>query len=284
MITPKPDKTHAKLLGNLLAKAWPQMQEEYKKVVSNSAKVNIGSVKLLQTEKPHGRWEGNTRVIDFPRLQFLDDGKPVFEVRFCVAICTGKMSTKCWVRVGPPVYQPPIFPKVFISEIETVVAQYRSVTHDTSQWLFDTVEPIIRQHVKHFTQRGCLEVSSFGIRDHNLRRHFEQLSEADTNLADVLQNEDVYTKLSFYFNRICNPPCDLRSFITSEESKDTLLFTSPIAVRTLDHYIKLRQVLYLMRPLNGKAQVIGLAYDDSESGDISLKSATRVASILGWWI
>jgi len=282
--TPKPTKSQAKYLIGQLIKNWKDAQEKYKEIIATEAKISSEDLRFYGEEGSWTRWEENTYVLDLPRIQFTDyKYQNSFNTRLCVAICTGKMSTKVWSRVGMPLDESHVKARLAIpiARLNHVAALYRKIAQATANWMSNQLIEIAR--IKHpkmkIKQRREIEISAFGLRDKGLETSFEQFTETEINAIDILKEKEANNRLSFYYQNASNKKDDLYNL--SMEDPNSSWFTSSVKVLTTRGYFQTREVLYLMRPINEKTELIGLGYDDSAMGDLAHRSVIKVSRWLG---
>ena len=279
-ISPPPTGRQADALFELLKADWTGVRDHYREVVARSAGIGLKGLDFDNRENVRCRLEGETRVIDFPRLRTRDGAAQAFDTRISMAICTEKdeMSSKVWSRVGLPLTGSAVPPGVSLGKLEDLTAFFRRIAIETAGW----GEAFLRRTLRHSfpdlraRRRGCLEVSVLGARDELLVPYFDRLAQTDTTARELLEEKETDARFSQYFRRIAKLPANRLRDATAAEP-GSFWFSSPVAVELDGGELGLRQALYYLRPTNDTVQVMGLAYDDSAGGDLAQRSAVKVS-------
>jgi len=286
MLQPIPTKDDATSLANQLAELYDSKHRDgYETAVASAAGMAKNDLHFNEHEKVITRWEedADTTIIDYPLLRSLR--KPFFETRICIAICSGKMSTKFWSRTCLPIGIESSN-SVSVDEVKNLVKTFRCITDSSLTWMKKTLNKPIKEYFqpKQFVYWGQLEVSALGIADEGLAECFRKLWDVESTAKDILKDEDVDERLTYYFKQVSRIQGKLSQYSNGRNLNNHFWFKVPAWVEVKDGYIKPREVLYLLRPLDDIGQAIGLAYDDSLNGDLLLRSGAKAANIMGRWL
>ncbi len=281
-IVPRLKKKQVSAVTSQLLGESSRLQAKYRDIVASVMGVDGSKMQFAKEEHMRKRWEMDTGVLEWQRLEYKDNAHSAFDARLGVAICTGKMSTKVWSRIGMSSTASTNGRGISVEELQNVTAQYREVTEASSTWMSKQMEEMIGSQFREVEVRqlGQLEVSCFGVRDENFARHFGQLWKTGATIAEVLQDPEACEQFSWYFNEasdIKGDPLEL----TERCPQDHYWLPSKIWVEVPSGYMEERIVPYLVSSLNGKLQVLGIACDDSVDGSLAHRSVTQVARWIG---
>jgi len=261
--------------------------DDYTKSVATGLGVGVSRVRASE-ERPRLAWEDKALVLDYPLLQ-VSGGERVLEMRLCFAICTAKASTKVWARVNMPVGHPTQSVRVPIDEVPGACEELRAIANSTVGWGHETLERMVRERLgeREISVKADVKATILGIRDPELKRPFERLNEARVTAAELLGDDsELDERLTWYCRKIS---CIAESHRMSVYTRRPMLgrvawFKMPLSAALAGGERVPRSVLFLMRDSNGHVEIIGLAHDDSERGDIAVRSGAVLSRAIGPWI
>jgi len=242
--------------------------------------LGIHSIEIDIHEVPLSRKEANMECLDFPRFHFLINGDNVFSTRFCMAICVGGMSTKLWSRIGiPSLKHSKNKYGISINELPNCTSIYRSLNEKTSEWLFQILENIVNESLstERISRHGWIEISSFGVDNKNLLEYTEQLSQNEMSMEEILSDPKANEVLSSYFLKVTDIEGQLYDFVTMPDVPKHSWFVLPVPIMNKWGYAEERNVLFFMRPLENRVEVIGFGHDDSIDGKLAHASVTKMS-------
>lgn len=278
--------------------SWSTWQTEYKDSILKLDNLKKYNIEVAANETPLTHKEPDNQCVDFPRFDFFLDDNIVFSTRLCLAICIRGGSSKFWSRIGlPPLtqstkgYSIPIQQiqehtaksQIPMKELREYISLYRLITQKSSNWIFEKFKEIIKSQVLELKTLNLnkevdwMEISAFGVNDVNVLKYTNQLSHNKTTLKEILKDSKANDILSYYFREASDIQCSLNEYISREDTQSYAWFISPTFITNGRGYIQQRNVLYLMRRIEGKTQIIGVGYDDSGDGQLAHASVTKVA-------
>src|SRR5262249_37732022 len=135
---------------------------EYRKKVAGMTGVPKRYLEFDEKEKEvRYRIDGETPMIDLPRLRTGRKATPQFNQRSCVALCVDDYSSKVWTRVGPPKGM-----TCDVAEIGKLCHMYRRQAQEFGEWFaaefFKLMEGVLPKDSQ--TRRGILEVTTVALR------------------------------------------------------------------------------------------------------------------------
>lgn len=275
----------AEALVNDFKSRLQQWEASYNECVSSAANVSASALKFVDNDLRLG-WEETTFVLDCPRLRISDDGN-IFEMRTCLAICTGKASSKIWSRVTLPVDIPDISPRLRMGQVPDLCPWFRDIADGANGWAFDRIQEILPKHLpdSRLETTGVIKATILGIKGgSDLAAQFERLHEEEITAADVLQNATLDQNLTSYCQMVSAIDGMLSSYTKQTGLNKPAWFKIPLCAVLSGGEIAYRIVLFFMRDTKGYSEIIGLAYDDSEKGDIALRAGAKLGKIIGPWI
>lgn len=282
-VTPRLTVKQAKLVISHLVGNWSNLWEQYRQNVASVDNLSGGKVLCANGEQQTfwHRIEGDTLVLDFPLLQAVNgQNQAVFDTRLCVAICTGKSNTKVWCRVGLP--QGKItsvgIPTV---KLRVILPLWRKVATKSCAWMSDILMKAMSEQARgaEVVQGSKIEVSVLGIRDKTFAKPFRRLSETRTPAVDLLKDKKVRARFSRYYNALSAAPIDIMQQLKA--AVPAPWFSLPVMVIARSGYVESREVLYLNTASAGKAQVLGIGYDDSVHGKLSHDAVRKAIQWIG---
>jgi len=235
-------------------------------------------------------WEraNTTLVLDCPRLTIPYAGS-IFEMRTCLAICTSKdpkTSSEVWSRLCPPVDMPDIPSRLEMDQVPALCPWFRKITNGSTEWAFEKLREILPRHLRdsRLKTEGIIKATILGITDSDLAAPFERLYEEEITAANLLQDAALDQKLTSYCKNVSDIDGTLGSYTKQTGLHKPTWFKIPLCVVLSGGEIAYRIALFFMRDVEGYSEIIGLAYDDSERGDIALRAGAKLSKIIGRWI
>lgn len=282
-----PDEKQAGELLEAFAAKLRDWQDDYQQTIASAIDTDKSQL-TFEDDAPRLGWEENAYVLDYPRLRIRTEGR-VLETRLCVAVCTGVSSSKVWTRVSMPADVPSMQARVGIEQIEVLCPKFRAIANSSVEWGFGRLKELLQEHLPHktFHEKGIIKATSLGIWDDDLAHAFERLGANGVTAANVLAgDEKLDEKLTSYCRKISSA-CDhrsLRDYAEKREERGITWFKMPLCAVREDGSVVYRPVLYLMLGAHYGSEILGLAYDDSESGDLTLRSGAALSKVIGPWI
>lgn len=284
-----PTKKIAQALVNDFKSRLQQWDASYKECVSSVAKVRASKLKFVPDDL-HLRWEKatTTLVLDYPRLTISYDGS-IYEMRTCLAICTrkaSKASSKIWGRVSLPVDVSGIPPRIRVDQVPDLCPWFRYIADGAIGWAFDKIREIMPQHLPNseLETKGIIKATILGIADSDLAAPFEQLCGEGVTASNMLRDAALDQKLTSYCQKVSAIDGMLSSYTEQTGFHKPTWFKIPLYAVLSGGEIVNRIVLFFMRDVEGYSEIIGLAYDDSERGDLALRAGAKLSKIIGPWI
>ena len=167
------------------------------------------------------------------------------------------------------------------AKLRLVLSLWREVATKSCAWMSHIV-------MKAMSEQACgaevvrgskIEVSALGIRDEDFAEPFRRLSETRIPAIDLLQDKKVRERFSRYYNALSAAPINMMRQLKA--GVPTPWFSLPVMVIARSGYVESREVLYLNTASGGKAQVLGIGYDDSVHGELSHEAVTKATQWIG---
>ena len=282
-----PDKKEASRLLEPLLERLEVSRADYIKSVATALGVSVSRVEALG-ERPRLAWEDKALVLDYPLLQ-ISGGERVLEMRLCFAICTAKASTKIWARVNMPVGHATQSVRVRTDEVPGLCKELRAISNSVIEWGHAELATMVSERLdeREISMKADVKATILGIRDHQLEEGFERLDEAEFTAAKLLVNDSkLDERLTEYCQKISSidESHRLSDYTRRPVAGRVAWFKMPTSAVLAGGGIVRRTVLFLMRDSNGHVEIIGLAYDDSEKGDIAVRAGAALSKVIGPWI
>jgi hypothetical protein len=282
-----PDKEEAPRLLKGFRDRLPEWEDDYKERVASAVDVKGPEAKFADAD-PCLNWQGDAYVLDCRRLTIPHSGT-VFETRLCLAICTGTASSKIWSRVSLPMDSPDVSSRVRVDEVPSLCPWFRAIAESSIIWGFDKLRAILPSYLpgRELHVKATVKATSMGILDDVLRPPFEQLRKEGAKARDLLMADTAFdTTLTSYCQKVSSID-DGKTLSHCGEAPNMggyVWFKMPLCAVLTDGEVVDRVVLYLMRGIKGYIEVVGLAYDDSERGDLVFRSGAALSKVIGPWI
>lgn len=263
---------------------WEHRKASYKECVSLAAKVSVSALEFTDDDF-YLEWKEPTFTCNWPRIR-ISDGESIFDVRTCLAICISKASSKFWSRVTLPVDKPGTSPRLRWGQVSGLCPRFRDIADKSNRWAFDEIREILPNHLPDSrpATRGIIKATILGIADSKLVAPFEQLYDEEVTAANVLQDPALDQKLTAYCRNVSDIVGTLSSYTKQTALNSPIWFKIPMCAVLSGGETAHRIVLFLMRDVEGYSEIIGLACDDSEKGDIALRAGAKLGKIIGQWI
>ena len=271
-ISPTPNHDDVATIFRAFRVVWAARADEYLQCVAAGMGLPASKLDLDRSEDVRLSRDGDTPVIDFPRLKSIPGIIGSIEVRLSVAICTVELSSKIWSRVGSPVKGPGLQqPDVDVTKT------YRNIARISTRWGLVRLREVLTASGHRLRLKGRLEVSVLGTNDPALGQDLTHLSESSTSADDLIANPDARRRLSRYFRPLTGAALSSAMF---KRNPDAFWFSSTSVVTSRTGALEPREVLFLMRDHQGRAQAVGLAYDEVAPAELAQESGLKV----GRWI
>ena len=284
LIEPPPTLDYAVLISTDIKKSFDKWQNDYKKAIASACSVDLNDLHIRQNIRI--RPEGNTRVVDWPLVIYENELKS-FNTRLCVGVCTGSTSTKTWARASLPVNIDGTVTPITTDCLEDRYKFYKDIASHSLDWLNPKIPYIVNKHLNDsIVQCGRrIDIVVIGVNDEDLAEPFIDLSEHSLTISDILANNDLDNKLSFYYRNICGIDVTLSDYVDKNNpvTESSLLFNLYLSVTTSSGYMEQRTVLFLLREKEEYTEIVGLAYDDSVEMDIPLRAGPILVKTIGHW-
>ena len=283
-LTPPPSGRQAQSIQASLASRWEEKKGDYRKVVAESAGLKPNELEFVEKEWVRCHYDGKTPMVDFPRLRTLAGTPLSFDTRICIALCTDKLSSKVWSRVGYPLRKAsgdeehPEHLHVTKDQLRSLTSQFRKIAESSSEWATRMLEALVAQKYPKlsWTQRGILEISALTVGDQNVGETLQELAHSETTAAALLARDDNGAELGEYLLGLANLD-DASLLEITETEPDAFWFSTTGTVELADGHLVSRPMLFLMHPRGEVAQAIGIGFDDSTGGQLLRQSALTVS-------
>lgn len=278
-----PSSDEAQALLKALADGWPDVAPRYRELVAETAGIEPGHLWFVETEKPRIGVDGETPIIDFPRLRSCDPVESPLDTRICIALCTKQggrakqLSSKVWSRVGLPMTGD-LGNAMDLRRLRTAVPLFRRISRASARWGFEMLKHVLGRTLpdRKARRKNELEVSVLGTADARLSPHYERLSLEDGLTADELLGRPATVKaLSRYFDPLAGPDEAIEP--SGDEADERFWFSYPTTVPLANGDLQRRDVLYLMRSSEEAAHALGVGFDDSANRELPRRSALQVS-------
>jgi len=272
-LNPRPRLSDAQSFLALLEQEWPSASHDFRKVIAKAAQINESELDFCPKESLRLTFEGKTAVFDFPRLYTTADrvGSKDFDARITMTLCSKKdLSSKIWARVGSQSTGTGVE-----RNLEGTVADFRRLARIGSEWAFRLFQRLVVANAKSKGKRAPriarlapLEVSVLANNDAALGRYLESLA---ISRVGPHQSQNL-TRLGAFLKPLSGDNALRR------RRKDSFLFSAPaITGDFADEPFDTRDVVFLMRPHQSRAQAIGVGFDNSAPGDMAVDTARTVS-------
>lgn len=275
-ITPSPTIPKATSIARAVIHSWLNVEKSYRSFLTEQT-----NKKLIESPKGITKYHlnGNTVVVDFPEYIYNTNNRD-YALRFCIAICTAESSSKFLCRVTLPRIQLQMS-TLSKRQLHNSIADIRRLASDSASWLYSNLKADFESAGYAINRKPSgLEVIAIGSKDEALRDVFGRLGETSLMAEELFSDSQKMERLFYsYYSAATDLPGTLLD-ITSGKS-DAIWFSSLSSVVLPGGICVPREVLYMMRSKNSTAEVIGLGYDDSETGELAINSSLSVLEWIG---
>lgn len=272
---PMPTAAHAQKVYLAIRAAWPEWKEVYRAKVAEIAGLRPDELAFAEDEEVRLKWDGDTPMIDLPRLHTTPGASKQFDVRSCVALCVKDFSSKIWCRLGRPAGSAEHF--CAVTDLASCVETFRGWARRIDDWFYDEFFRLAESALDGIrNERGAaMEVTTVGLQveaEHGDGNFEEWL--LDDGKGPNLENKALCAFLADAAGFNLNPN-DLPA-----REPDSFWLVIPTAVQQQSGVLAYRKVLYLVRHIDDVAQVVGIGLDDSKSGDLAGLAALKVSRLV----
>lgn len=260
-----------------ITEIWDRWKKEYRNVVAAKAGIDPSRLDFAKGETAvRYRFDGDTPMLDFPRLRTSHVDREPFDQRNCCALCTKEYSSKIWTRVGLPLghvgYQP--------DKVREATIRFRKHAQACTEWFHDRFFALMREVFKGIRHEpaGILDVTTLALKVEEGQwtdDDYERWLLGENDKPNLRQRE-----LRELVAAAANVSFDLRELKRHEP--ESYWVSMPHGMELPDGTLDSRRFLYLVRRIDNGMQAVGLGFDDSASGklanNISLKVARFIAN------
>jgi len=254
-------------------KTWSEFADKYRNETSAVTGIPKRHLEFDEKEKEvRYRIDGETPMIDLPRLRTDRDARLQFNQRSCIALCIDDYSSKVWTRVGPPKGQ-----TCDVEDVGMLAHVYRRQADEFGEWFarefFELMTGVLPRAAQ---KRGILEVTTVGLR---VEGEVDDEMFEEWLLTDDRPNLD-NPELQRILTDAGGLDFDLRRL--PDVDKQAYWISLPNTVQLPSGVLTSRRFLFLVRPSENDHRVLGIGFDDSSNGevasDVSLKLSRFIAN------
>jgi len=263
--------------ANIMKRLWPEWQHEYVARMAQIAGVKVSELTIANNEVVRYRYDGDTPMIDLPRIRTAEGSSYEVDQRNCVALCIDPYSSKIWTRVGPPLNNS----GCDLRNVRRLTETYRRHAAEATEWFYDEFFRLTGQAfegTRRIPDTATLEVTTIGLRvnsDFTQDEFDAWLFDGDTaNVANEELRELIAAAADIDFN-IAE---------MEEREKDSYWLAVPTAVHARGHKLVPRRVLYLSRTVGDVIQFVGVGLDDSQSGELAGDVGLKLSRMIAGWV
>jgi len=275
---PALNKRQTRHAGSIMKRRWKAgWRGEYIARMAQIADVPADELIIPENEKVRYRFDGETPMVDLPRIRTAAGCAYHFDQRNCCALCVDEFSSKVWSRIGPPEgdagYR--------LDGVHDATRRYRQHAIKAAEWFYEQFFELTSQAFEG-TERtrdtALLEVTTVGLR-------------VDGDITDAVNDAWLFEdgsanldndELCDYLAAAAGVDCDIRELLRKE--KQAYWLTVPAVVRARSGVLASRKVLYLSRITGNLMQFIGVGLDDSASGDLANDVALKISRLIAGWV
>jgi hypothetical protein len=270
-------KRQTKKAAEILKSLWPEWQHEYIAKVAQIAGVNARDLAVPGNEKVRYRFDGDTPMIDLPRIRTTNGSSYQFDQRNCVALCVERYSSKIWTRIGLPENSS----GCDVKDVRALTKRYRRQADETTEWFYEEFFRLTAdafKGTKRIPDKAVLEVTTLGLRvnsDFTPDEFDAWMFTGDTpNLANETLRELIAAAADVNF--------DIAE--VEEREEEAYWLPVPTAVNARTHKVMPRRVLYLSRTVGDVVQFVGVGLDDSRFGELAHDVGLKLSRIIAGWV
>jgi len=232
---------------------------------------------ISEREQVRYRFDGETPMIDLPRVQTVEGTAYQFDLRNCCALCVDQFSSKAWARVGPPEGHA----GYGLAEIRDMTERYRRQAIDAAEWFYDEFFALATDAFRGTERKrdsAVLEVTTIGLRtDRELTQ-----DDNDAWLFDGAGGNLANETLCNYLASAAGVDRSIPELLEYEPRAYWL--SVPAVARSRRGLLVSRNVLYLGRLAENLIQFVGIGLDDSEHGDFANDVALKISRLIAGWV
>ncbi len=260
--------------------------DEYLDILTEASDFNANEINFDQNEKIRIIKEETAVVVDGPRVFSKKENSVNFDSRLCTAFCTEERSVKSWMRVS--IHYDDIqdkdnyYRKIIDSEKTNILQSLDQIANRCSEWSFQQLKKCLRK--KHndinISLLGHLDIKVFGTDDDDLNSVLNKPENEEKDFKRLLEKPKTHNIIK---KNIINSHYSNISFekIFEEEKDDVFWMFLPLNIEDSEGIARLRNVLFLNFPDGNTIKSIGIGFDDSKLGDLSMISSLRMARWFG---
>lgn len=275
---PKLRKRQTRRAGNIMKTLWPTWKDRYLAQMAEIAGVEAGELVIHEREEVRYRLDGETPMVDLPRIRTAERCVYRFDQRNCCALCIDKFSSKIWSRLGPPERHP----GYGLDDVRETTERYRRHAIKAAEWFYHEFFRLTAdafEGTKRTRDTAVLEVTTVGLR-------VEGEVTGAVNDAWLFDGESVNLAndtLCDYLKSAAGIDCSIPELLDAERD-DAYWVKVPAVVRQRNGVLASRNVLYLGHVTGDLVQFVGIGIDDSTKGDFANDVALKISRLIAGWI
>jgi hypothetical protein len=260
----------AKILKDL----WPEWQHEYVAKMAEIAGINPRDLAVAENEIVRYRMDGDTPMIDLPRIRTTHGGSYQFDQRNCVALCIEPYSSKIWSRIGLPDHHA----GAALKDVRALTNRFRRHADEATEWFYEEFFRLTADAYKgtrRIRDNAVLEVTTVGLR---FEGDFQQddldawlFADDTANLANPALRDLIAAAANVDFD-------------IAELEEDAYWLPVPTALDSRNRKVVPRRVLYLSRTVGDVVQFVGVGLDDSSLGELANDVGLKLARMIAGWV
>jgi hypothetical protein len=273
--TPRLTSEHPGRVLSAFEQTWSDWASKYRASVAAQAGIELSDLRIVPHESIRLRLDGKTPMLDLPRVQTARGVARKLDLRNCVALCLDDLSSKIWTRIGIP-YDDAIVGSS-TSELRSAIGSFRAIARSCCEWFYKEFLELTSGAFDGIESKrvGILEVTTVGLsvdQDDGDEDFDSWLLEGSK--GPNLQNEDLCTFLADAAN------LDFHPREMTRREPDSFWMSLPGAVQLPTGDLASRRILYLVRPIDGVVQIVGIGLDDSQSSDLASHVALKISRLV----
>lgn len=275
---PKLNKRQTRRAGDIMKTLWPTWKNHYIARMGQVAGVDASELFIPEREKEvRYRYEGETPMVDLPRIRTAESCAYQFDQRNCCALCVDEFSSKVWSRLGPPEG----YAGYDVTELGTSTERYRQHATKAAAWFYEEFFELTATAFKgtrRTRDKAMLEVTTIGLRVEGEVTDAVNDAWLFEHGSANLDNDELCEYLAAAAGIDCSIPKLL------EKEPEAYWLNVPAVVRTRSGVLVSRKTLYLSRVTGDLLQFVGICIDDSESGDFANDVALKISRMIAGWV
>lgn len=271
-------KHQTKKAADILKSLWSEWQHEYVLKTAEIAGVKPGDLKIAENEAVRYRYDGDTPMIDLPRIRTTQGSSYQFDQRNCVALCIEeRYSSKIWSRIGLPETCAPCD----LKDVRAMTKRFRRQADESAEWFYEEFFRLTAdafKGTKRIPDSAVLEVTTVGVRVDSDFTPDEFDAWLFTDDSANLTNETL--------RKLIAAAADVAFDIAEveEREEDSYWLSVPTAVDTRNRKVVPRRVLYLSRLVEDVVQFVGVGLDDSRFGKLANDVGQKLSRMIAGWV